>query len=317
MPLVALTYVLPTLGSLATLPEGSWMKWSTDGGFDGIAVGYATVLTQNLGPAWGYVFLVVAIVSQCAIFNTYLASGSRGFFVLADDHLCPPVLVKVSRSKGVPWVGILSLAAVTYILAQSSFTTLVSMEVVFMLALYIILPVSVVKLRRRIPVDERKKRGLYVMPGGRAGLIFYCGAPVLISVTVVYVIFKKLYGGFAVNDPEGCPVNRAGLAVGDSARIGVFMFLAGAMAFLGQFWLRWYEIDYGGWGPEDYDTFGSCIPTVLQVLKWAGLAAIAAGAVLFVFGMKKDAPLPEAEIDIDELTEKYLNEEKHESFFDD
>ena len=338
MPLVALTYVLPTLGSLATLPEGSWLKWSTDGGFDGIAVGYATVLTQNLGPAWGYVFLVVAIVSQCAIFNTYLASGSRGFFVLADDHLCPPVLVKVSRSKGVPWVGILSLAVVTYILAQSSFTTLVSMEVVFMLALYIILPVSVVKLRRRIPVDERKKRGLYVMPGGRAGLIFYCGAPVLISVTallingtdylaiglmglcsgpVVYVIFKKMYGGFAVNDPEGCPVNRAGLAVGDSARIGVFMFLAGAMAFLGQFWLRWYEIDYGGWGPEDYDTFGSCIPTVLQVLKWAGLAAIAAGAVLFVFGMKKDAPLPEAEIDIDELTEKYLNEEKHESFFDD
>lgn len=338
MPLVALTYVLPTLGSLATLPEGSWMKWSTDGGFDGVAVGYATVLTQNLGSAWGYVFLVVAIVSQCAIFNTYLASGSRGFFVLADDHLCPPVLVKVSRSKGVPWVGILSLAVITYILAQSSFTTLVSMEVVFMLALYIILPVSVVKLRRRIPVEERKKRGLYVMPGGRAGLIFYCGAPVLISVTallingtdylaiglmglcsgpVVYVIFKKLYGGFAVNDPEGCPVNRAGLAVGDSARIGVFMFLAGAMAFLGQFWLRWYEIDYGGWGPEDYDTFGSCIPTVLQVLKWAGLAAIAAGAVLFVFGMKKDAPLPEAEIDIDELTEKYLNEEKHESFFDD
>lgn len=338
MPLVALTYVLPTLASLATLPEGSWMKWSTDGGFDGVAVGYATVLTQNLGSAWGYVFLVVAIVSQCAIFNTYLASGSRGFFVLADDHLCPPVLVKVSRSKGVPWVGILSLAVVTYILAQSSFTTLVSMEVVFMLALYIILPVSVVKLRRRIPVDERKKRGLYVMPGGRAGLIFYCGAPVLISVTallingtdylaiglmglcsgsVVYVIFKKLYGGFAVNDPEGCPVNRAGLAVGDSARIGVFMFLAGAMAFLGQFWLRWYEIDYGGWGPEDYDTFGSCILEVLQVLKWAGLAAILAGAALFAFGMKKDAPLPEAEVDIDELTEKYLNEEKHESFFDD
>ena len=338
MPLVALTYVLPTLGSLATLPEGSWLKWSTDGGFDGIAVGYATVLTQNLGPAWGYVFLVVAIVSQCAIFNTYLASGSRGFFVLADDHLCPPVLVKVSRSKGVPWVGILSLAVVTYILAQSSFTTLVSMEVVFMLALYIILPVSVVKLRHRIPVDERKKRGLYVMPGGRAGLIFYCGAPVLISVTallingtdylaiglmglcsgpVAYVIFKKLYGGFAVNDPEGCPVNRAGLAVGDSARIGVFMFLAGAMAFLGQFWLRWYEIDYGGWGPEDYDTFGSCILEVLQVLKWAGLAAILAGAALFAFGMKKDAPLPEAEVDIDELTEKYLNEEKHESFFDD
>ena len=53
------------------------------------------------------------------------------------------------------------------------------------------------------------------------------------------------------------------------------------------------------------------------MLKWAGLAAILAGAALFAFGMKKDAPLPEAEVDIDELTEKYLNEEKHESFFDD
>ena len=53
------------------------------------------------------------------------------------------------------------------------------------------------------------------------------------------------------------------------------------------------------------------------MLKWAGLAAVLAGAVLFAFGMKKDAPLPEAGIDIDELMEKYLNEEKHESFFDD
>ena len=53
------------------------------------------------------------------------------------------------------------------------------------------------------------------------------------------------------------------------------------------------------------------------MLKWAGLAAIIAGAVLFVFGMKKDPPLPGAGIEIDELTEKYLNEEKHESFFDD
>lgn len=149
MPLVALTYVLPTLGGLASLPAGTWENWSTDGGFTGETVGYATVLTANLGSVWGYIFLVVAIVSQCAIFNTYLASGSRGFFVLADDNLCPKFLVKVSKKRGVPYIGIISLAIVTLILAQKDFTTLVSMEVVFMLALYIILPLAVIKLRKK------------------------------------------------------------------------------------------------------------------------------------------------------------------------
>lgn len=158
MPLVALTYILPTLGGLASLPEGSWVNWTTDGGFGGAKVGYATVLTQYLGETWGYIFLAIAIISQCAIFNTYLASGSRGFFVLADDNLCPQFMVKVSKNKGVPYVGILTLSVITVILAQSDFTTLVMTEVVFILALYIILPIAVVKLRKKYPVEERKKK---------------------------------------------------------------------------------------------------------------------------------------------------------------
>ena len=99
MPLIALTYVLPTLGGLASV--GNWENWSTDGGFDGSTVGYATVLTQYLGPVWGYIFLFIAIISQCAIFNTYLASGSRGFFVMADDYLFPKALVKNSAVNGI------------------------------------------------------------------------------------------------------------------------------------------------------------------------------------------------------------------------
>ena len=134
MPLIALTYILPTLGGLASLPAGSWENWSTEGGFTSESVGYATVLTENLGTVWGYLFLIVAIISQCAIFNTYLASGSRGFFVMADDNLCPKFLIKVSKKRGVPYVGIISLSIVTLILCQYDFTTLVSTEVVFILA---------------------------------------------------------------------------------------------------------------------------------------------------------------------------------------
>lgn len=308
MPLVALTYVLPTLAGLASLPEGSWENWTTDGGFSGDTIGYATVLTANLGQAWGYIFLVIAIVSQCAIFNTYLASGSRGFFVLADDNLCPKFLVKVSRKRGVPYVGILSLSVVTLILAQSDFTTLVSAEVVFMLALYMILPLSVIKLRKTIPVEERKAKGLYVMRGGKAGLFFYAGAPIVIAIIallvngtdylcmgliaistgpIAYIIFKRLYGGMAKNDPERYPVNKkTKLAMGDTIRIGVYLIIAGAFAFLGQFWLHWYEITWGEWEPSDYDMFSNSIPQVLEALKWGGLIAIVIGIVLALAGRK-------------------------------
>lgn len=333
MPLVALTYVLPTLGGLACLPEGSWESWSTDGGFDGQAIGYATVLTTYMGQAWGYVFLVIAIVSQCAIFNTYLASGSRGFFVLADDHLCPQFMVKVSKKKGVPYIGILSLAVVTFILCQSDFTTLVSMEVVFMLALYIILPISVLKLRKKLPIEKRMERGLYCIKGGKGAMIFYAGFPIVISVIallingtdylamgliaictgpVAYYILKRIFGGLSVNDPEHNPVNpKTKLAAGDTVRIGIFMICAGVMAFFGQFWLKWYEIDYGEWGPDDYDVFCNSIPQVIECLKWIGLAVIVAGVIVALVGRKKDAPLPEKEADIDALMDKYLNEEKH------
>ena len=311
MPLVALTYVLPTLGGLASLPAGSWENWATDGGFTGETVGYATVLTANLGAAWGYIFLIIAIVSQCAIFNTYLASGSRGFFVLADDNLCPKFLVKVSRKRGVPYVGILSLAVVTLILAQSDFTTLVSAEVVFMLALYIILPLAVIKLRKTLPTEERKAKGLYVMKGGKAGLVFYAGMPIIIAIIallvngtdylcmgliaissgpVAYIIFKRLYGGMAKNDPVKYPLNKkTKLAFGDTIRFGVYLILEGALAFFGQFWLRWYEIDYGEWEPSDYDMFANCIPQAMEVLKWGGLAAIVIGIVLALIGKRVES----------------------------
>lgn len=337
MPLVALTYVLPTLGGLATLPEGSWELWSTKGGFSGDHVGYATVLTANLGTAWGYVFLVIAIISQCAIFNTYLASGSRGFFVLADDHLCPQFLVKVSKNRGVPYVGILSLAIVTYFLSQSDFTTLVSMEVVFMLALYIILPISVIKLRHKLPVEERRKRQLYIIPGDNKALIFYCGFPIVIAIVallingtdylttglmalcsgpIAYILFKKICGGLSVNDPEGNPTNGFGIAKGDTVRIGVFAVCAGVMAFFGQFWLRWYEISWGEWGPDDYDVFSNCIPQVLNWLAIGGAVMIVFGIILYFAGKKKDAPLPEHDLDVEATLNKYLMEEKTESFFD-
>ena len=337
MPLVALTYILPTLGGLASLPAGSWENWSTEGGFNAESVGYATVLTQNLGTVWGYVFLIIAIISQCAIFNTYLASGSRGFFVMADDNLCPPFLVKISKKRGVPYVGIISLAIVTLILCQADFTTLVSTEVVFILALYIILPLAVIKLRKDIPVEERKKRNLFVMPGGKLGLVYFCGMPIFISIVallvngtdyfvtgliatasgvIVYVIVKLVYGGLSKQDPVKYPMNpKTKLAQGDTTRIGLYLIIAGVAAFLAQFWLRWYEVSYGEWEPSDYDMMGNIIPQVQNVLAIGGAIVAIIGIIVYFACKRKDPPAPQAEIDVDALMDKYLNEKSYDDIF--
>lgn len=301
MPLIALTYVLPTMAGLGSI--GQWENWSTDG-----SVGYAAVLTENLGAAWGYVFLFIAIISQCAIFNTYLASGSRGFFVLADDNLCPPFLVKVSKTRGVPYVGILSLAVVTMFLSQYDFTTLVMAEVVFMLALYIIMPLAVLKLRKKIPVSERK--GCYVVPGGKLGLYTFTGLPICISIIALlingtdyfllgllatatgplfYLIFKLLYGGMGKNDSISHPINpKTRLAVGDVKRFSLYFIIAGVFAFIGQFFLTWYE---GEWGAEyyieEYETgFFSNFDGMISSLQIGGLVIVAIGIILYLIGKK-------------------------------
>lgn len=306
MPLIALSYFLPTLASLASV--GQWENWATEGGYGGESVGYASVLTSYLGQAWGYVFLIVAIIAQCSICNAYLASGSRGFFVLADDHLCPKFMVKVDKKRGVPYVGILSIAVVTAIVSQSDFTSLVMTEVVFMLALYIILPLAVIKLRKKIPVEERLEKGCYVIKGGKVSLAYFTMMPIIIAVIALllngtdyffigivgtasgvigYLVVKWIYKGMYLLDSENHPLNKkTRLAFGDINRFSAYLMIAGIFSFVGQIWLRWYEVDYGGWTAEDYDMFGDIIPQILDLLKWGGLMMTAAGIILLLIGRK-------------------------------
>ena len=52
---------------------------------------------------------------------------------------------------------------------------------------------------------------------------------------------------------------------------------------------------------------------------WLGIAGafcIVAGAVLFFIGKKTDPPVPDHQLDVEETLNKYLMEEKTETFFD-
>ncbi len=115
IPLIMAVYILPTMAGLASI--GSWDSW----GIDAESIGYADVVTTFWGTGFGIFFVVIAVLAQCSIYNTYIASGSRGFFALADDHLAPPLLVKVDKKHGVPYVAVLSVALVNLILCRFRF----------------------------------------------------------------------------------------------------------------------------------------------------------------------------------------------------
>ena len=305
MPLIAVSYVLPTLAGLASV--GQWQNWATSG--EG-AVGYIDVFIDFLGPAFGAVFLVIAILSNCSMFNIYIASGSRGFFVMADDHLFPHFMVKVSKSRGVPHISILLMACCTMVLCRFDFATLVMATTPLMLYLYMAIAVSTRRLRKKYPVEDRKAKGIFVIPGGRFGLnfmtilpfaiaviallvngteYFLCGFVLLAVGLVGYLLCKVAYGGLYRIDPIKYPINpKTRLAVGDTFRIGLFILYSGTAAIIGGTFLKLYE---GGWGPEYYmEEYGEGLFCdfygMIHLLWSAGGAAVAAGLLLIWISRK-------------------------------
>jgi len=305
MPLIALSYFLPTLAGLASV--GEWESWATEG--EG-TVGYMDVLINYAGPAFGFCFMIVAILSQCSIFNAYIASGSRGFFVMADDHLFPEFLVKLSKKRKVPAVSIILMAFFTILLCRWDFTTLVMATTPLMLYLYLAIAFATRRLRKIYPVEERKAKGLYVIPGGNAGLNVMTALPVLISIIALYVngteyfisgflmllislvgylFCKWTYGGLYRLDPVKYPINPiTKLAQGDVKQISIYFILCGVAALLGSVLLYLYE---GEWGEEYYlEEYGSGFFSdfwgMLEACRWGGILMILLGSAVLIVARK-------------------------------
>lgn len=301
MPLIAISYILPTIAGIASV--GHWSEWGTEG------LGYGDVLTQSLGYGWGVAFLVIAIASQAAIFNSYIASGSRGFFVMADDNLCPRFLVKVSKKRGVPVLSILLLGVTTVIMMNFDFSILLTVLGPLALMVYVILGLALIIIRKRYPVEERN---CWYIKGSTAKVYVMAVLPMVIAVigllvngteyfllgfvsigsaVVAYIIFKWIYGGMARIDAEKYPLNpKTRLAKGDIQRIGAFILAFGLYALVGSIFLAWYE---GSWGPEYYlDMYGSGLQSdfwlMIDVARIGGAIGTVIGALMLFIGKKKD-----------------------------
>ena len=306
-PVIALSYILPTLAALAAV--GNWSSWSTEQG--GGNIGYADTLIQYVGDWAGILFVVVAVLSNCAMFCSYIAHGSRAFFVLADDHMFPRTLCKVDK-RGIPTLSIILLAIFTIITCQFDFTTLVMASTPIQLYMYLAMILCVFKLRKEYPVDARKKMGLTVMPGGNLAMVFFglcvflicmfaiyangtdyfiSGFIVLLVGLIAYLLCKWAYKGNAVSDPEAYPLNpKTKLGVGDLIDVGLYIILSGAMALGGTVFLYFYESSYGvEYYLEEYGTgFFSNFHGMIQACGLLGVVLVAIGLVVWMIGRKTE-----------------------------
>lgn len=272
IPLIMAVYILPTTAGLGSL--GQWDSWGTDGE----SVGYADVVSHFWGPAWGIVFVVVAILAQCSIYNTYIASGSRGFFALADDNLTPGIMVKVDKKYGVPYVAVLSVGIFNLLFCMFPFGFIIVLDVALLLSSYIMVYISAMILRRRIPEEEY----IFRIPGGNGLLAVLCIVPICVAIfaffvngsdyylggmigiitgPILYFIWRRMYGGLSKKDPEAFVNNpKTGLAVGDTRRISFLLLIVTIMNLIALVFEPWYE----GWGTEDAWESGDYFDGILE-----------------------------------------------------
>lgn len=292
LPLIIGTYVLPTVASLGAI--GQWESWGSEG------VSYVNV-AMEFAPAFGVAFMLVAFISNISMFNVYLASGARGFFVMAEDNLAPKVLTKCDKKHGVPYIAILSLSVVSLVLCMFNFDILVTIVSLFNMGLYSLIMISQIVLRRTEPDLPRP----YKIRLGKTGTDIFCAIPVLVAFIALYIngadyfvlgllgmitgplayiIFKRHYGGLYKIDPQKYPINsRTKLAVGDTKRIAFAFGLLAVLMLIGRLFLPGYE-DH-----EYYaQSYGiSNIFDTFMLLITIGAVICGAAAILFAVMYKK------------------------------
>ena len=209
-----------------------------------------------------------AVIANLSLFNTQMISISRGFYGMALDNLAPKALLKVSKNRHVPYIGVLSLTAVTLLLCNFDFSVLVTMDVTMLMVDYVLVFISAARLRRiepdtprpfRIPLGDNFVK-ILITPG----LIIACAALFLngadyylggmiafMSAPVLYVIWKRKYGGLYAKDPEKYPIDpRTRLVERDYSRMAIVFGILAVIGLIGGlFWFNYYEVgweaDYG------------------------------------------------------------------------
>jgi amino acid transporter len=176
VPLSMAAYFLPTLNGLAS--AGEWGKWHTGFFSDAARIIGGTVR----GYAWlGIWMTLAAMVGNVALLNSTILTTTRMPFAMAEDRYLPEVLTRRHARYGTPWLAIVVSAAIYALLAWQSLAQLISVYIWLRSATTVLTVLSGWKLRRTRPELPRA----FVVPGGRAGLVYVVGAPVVMALVAL------------------------------------------------------------------------------------------------------------------------------------
>jgi amino acid transporter len=183
VPMVALSYAIPTLAALASL--GSWDQWAPQ---------YFVGVGRALGEAWGSWLggwvLLGGLLSNAILLNVNILSISRVPYAMAMDHFLPKFLAKASPVSGAPTASLLAGGLVYSFLTLFDFTKLIEIFAFLQAANYVMIYLSLVKLRAARPDAPRP----FKIRGGRFGLALVVAPPLVIAVLAVWSFEIKTVG---------------------------------------------------------------------------------------------------------------------------
>ena len=130
------------------------------------------------------------------------------------------------------------------------------------------------------------------------GSDYFIGGMVgLLTGPLLYIIWRRRYGGLSKKAPDLFPVNpRTGLQYGDTKRITFLLLLMTIMCVAMRLFAPWYEGWFGGaneWDPDDYfdGMFPNADLTGLQHILQSGVTILIAvcgiACVVFFLRSKK------------------------------
>ncbi|MDX2065792.1 MAG: APC family permease [Fimbriimonadaceae bacterium] len=182
LPIILLTYLLPTLAGLTVIRDPA--RWE-----EGL---WPEIGRQLGGPAFGLWIAMTGMVSSAGLFASTLLGASRIPYVLAAEGQLPAWLTAVHPRFGTPHRAILGSAVIYAVLSFNTFENLAVVDVMLYSAAILIEFAALVVLRWKEPDLPRPFR----IPGGRAGVVVVVLGPV--AIVSFGVVSQFLSEGSAV-----------------------------------------------------------------------------------------------------------------------
>jgi len=178
VPLVALSYIIPTAAALAA--HNDWADW-------GVAH-FSDAAAAVGGPVLGAAMAAGGLASNACLLLVTVLGQSRLPVVLAEDGLFPDVFRRRDRRFGSPVTSLLVGGGVLTALCFVPFAPLAGLFSLVQVLSYMLIYASLFRLRSR---PAAGMVGGFRIPVGRAGLVLMTAPSAALAALVIY---QTLYG---------------------------------------------------------------------------------------------------------------------------